>query len=168
MSLTIRLANPGDFSAAGEVLLAAYYLGGFLYDIHGAYANRLADIASRVREAEVYVADIDGLVVGTVTFCPEGSPWREIGEAGEGEFRMLGVSPEAAGAGVGTALVESCAGRSKELGYESIVISSLPTMTSAHRIYERTGFKRAPDRDWSPAQGVLLHAYVLPLTDPGP
>jgi GNAT superfamily N-acetyltransferase len=163
MSQTIRLAVPEDFRAAGEVLVAAYHLGGFLHDTHGTYAARLSDTASRSREAEVYVAVIEGSIVGTVTFCPKGSTWREIGGPGEGEFRMLGVSPEAAGAGLGTALVQRCVDRSRELGYERVVISSLPTMTVAHRVYERMGFKRAPERDWSPAHGILLQTYVLPL-----
>lgn len=163
MRATIRLSTPEDFKAAGDVLVAAYRFGGFLHDTHGAHAARLSDTASRSREAEVYVAVVDGSVVGTVTFCPEGSVWREIGEPGEGEFRMLGVTPAAAGAGLGTALVQRCVDRSRELGYERVVISSLPTMTSAHRVYERMGFKRAPERDWSPAQGVLLHTYVLSL-----
>jgi hypothetical protein len=53
--------------------------------------------------------------------------------------------------------------RSRELGYERVVISSLPTMTVAHGVYERMAFKRAPERDWSPAHGVRLHTYVLTL-----
>jgi ribosomal protein S18 acetylase RimI-like enzyme len=68
---------------------------------------------------------------------------------------MLGVSPAAAGTGVGRALVQRCVDRSRELGDESLVISSLPSMTNAHRLYERIGFERAPQRDWSPAPGVL-------------
>lgn len=162
-SPTIRLAAADDLAAAGDVLVAAYRFGGFLDDGHSAYAATLADTPRRSREAELYVARIDGSVVGTVTFCPDGSPWREIGRSDEGEFRMLGVSPAAAGAGVGTALAQRCLDRSGELGLRGIVISSLPTMTGAHKVYERLGFTRTPERDWSPAHGVLLHAYVLDL-----
>jgi hypothetical protein len=36
-------------------------------------------------------------------------------------------------------------------------------MTSAHRIYERLGFRRAPERDWSPVPGVDLMAFALRL-----
>ena len=32
-------------------------------------------------------------------------------------------------------------------------------MTSAHRVYERLGFVRAPEDDWSPEPGVTLLAY---------
>jgi hypothetical protein len=36
-------------------------------------------------------------------------------------------------------------------------------MTGAQRLYERLGFRRAPDHDWSPALGILLLGYVLDL-----
>ena len=50
-----------------------------------------------------------------------------------------------------------------ELGKRRLVCSSAREMTAAHRLYERLGFKRAPDRDWSPADGVTLMAYEREL-----
>jgi hypothetical protein len=34
-------------------------------------------------------------------------------------------------------------------------------MTGAHRLYAQLGFRRAPERDWSPKPGVHLLAFVL-------
>ena len=42
-------------------------------------------------------------------------------------------------------------------------MSTLPVMTSAHRIYEAVGFVRAPELDWSPTDQVHLIAYRLEL-----
>ena len=50
-----------------------------------------------------------------------------------------------------------------ERGYAALVLSSATTMHAAHRLYERLGFTRLPDRDWSPAPHVSLVAYTLPL-----
>ena len=36
-------------------------------------------------------------------------------------------------------------------------------MTTAHRIYQRIGFTRLPDRDWEPVPGVALLAFTLDL-----
>jgi hypothetical protein len=36
-------------------------------------------------------------------------------------------------------------------------------MTTAQRIYERLGFVRTPERDWSPVPGIDLLTYALPL-----
>ena len=45
-----------------------------------------------------------------------------------------------------------------------MVLSSSTTMHTAHRLYERLGFTRLPERDWSPVAGVQLVAYRLPLS----
>ena len=44
-----------------------------------------------------------------------------------------------------------------------VVLSSADYMKPAHRIYERLGFTRVPDRDWSPRPGVDLYAFALDL-----
>jgi hypothetical protein len=36
-------------------------------------------------------------------------------------------------------------------------------MTAAHRLYERLGFTRLPERDWTPLPGVDLLVYSLDL-----
>ena len=77
---------------------------------------------------------------------------------------MLGVHPAARRRGVAESLVSVCLERSRELGYDAVVLCSLPVQQPAHRIYERFGFRRIPDRDWSPAEGVDLQAFRLDLT----
>jgi GNAT superfamily N-acetyltransferase len=129
------------------------------------YVEHLRDAARRDREAEVWVATPDDSdeIIGTVTICPEGSPWREISRPGEGELRMLAVAPRARGRGVGAALVNLVLERFRRDGARTIVISTLPLMTSAHRIYEAVGFVRVPELDWSPTEQVHLIAYRLEL-----
>lgn len=161
--MRIRRARPEDLGAVGEVTVAAY--AGFTKGDVDDYVEHLRDAERRDREAEVWVATPDDSeeILGTVTICPPGSPWREISEPGEGEFRMLAVAPSARGAGVGAALVDLVVDRFRRDGARAIVISTLPVMRSAHRIYEDVGFTRAPDLDWSPTETVRLIAYRLDL-----
>jgi ribosomal protein S18 acetylase RimI-like enzyme len=159
--LIVRRARPDDLDAAGAVTVAAY--SEFTLGPDDPYVRKLRDAATRDREAELWVADLDGVVVGTVTIALAGSPWREIGEPDEGEFRMLAVSPAARRRGVGEALMQLVLDRFRELGARAIVLSSLAEMSSAHRVYERVGFRRTPDRDWSPVPGVALIAFRMEL-----
>lgn len=160
MTSEIRLAVPGEYDAVGELTVDAYAHDGF---VKGDYAMTLRAAADRAAKAELWIAaDEDGLL-GTVTFCPPGSVYREIGLDDEGEFRMLGVAGRARGLGIGTALTERCVERTRELGLRRLVMSSAAYMTSAHRIYDRLGFVRIPERDWSPIPGVDLHAFSLDL-----
>jgi ribosomal protein S18 acetylase RimI-like enzyme len=159
--LVVRRATPSDLDAAGEVTVAAY--AEFTEGPDDRYVALLRDAARRDREAELWVAERDGEVVGTVTIALPGSPWREIGADDEGEFRMLAVSPAARRQGVGEALTGLVMDRFRSLGFRGVALSSLAEMTSAHRVYERHGFRRAPDRDWSPVPGVDLVAFVAEL-----
>ena len=163
-ALQIRLAKREELGEVG-VLTGEVYVGEGYIATSDAYAHELADAARRAAEAELWVAvedePVPGRVLGSVTFCPVGSAYREIGHDDEGEFRMLAVAKQARGRGVGLALVQQCLERSRELGYTGLRISTMDRMTAAHRVYERLGFTRSPEDDWQPVPGVNLLAYVL-------
>ncbi|MBA2767566.1 MAG: GNAT family N-acetyltransferase [Sporichthyaceae bacterium] len=160
--MLIRPAQVSELLAVGELTAAAYVADG-LIDPDAGYVGELRAADQRSTEAELMVAVEGDRLLGTVTFCLAGSPWAEICEAGEAEFRMLAVSPQARGRGVGSALASWCVDRAREQGSSAVALSSLPDMRTAHRIYERLGFVRAPGRDWRPADDVDLIAYVLDL-----
>ena len=160
MPLEIRHAAPAEFAAVADVCVAAY--APFVAGDH-AYQAELRDVARRAAAADVLVAAGDGRVLGTVTFVPDGGPLGEIAESGEAEFRMLAVDPAAHGRGVGTALLRRVLDDSRRRGRAGVVCSSLPEMRAAHRVYERLGFRRAPERDWSPQPGVDLLAFAVRL-----
>jgi ribosomal protein S18 acetylase RimI-like enzyme len=165
MTVTVRPVHTSELAAVGELTVAAYRADGYLVD-DDPYLPALRDTATRAREAEVYVAEVldaPGVVAGTVTFCPQGSPWCELAAEGEGEFRMLAVDPAFRRRGVAAALVATCFERSRELGYRAVVMSSLPEQETAHRLYGRLGFRRTPELDWSPAPEVRLLAFRLDL-----
>jgi GNAT superfamily N-acetyltransferase len=156
----IRPAARAELDAVADLCVAAYapFLGD---DAH--YMATLRDVERRVRDAELLVAADAGRVLGTVTFVPDGGPLGEIATAEETEFRMLAVDPAAQGRGVGTALLQRVLDESAGLRRTGIVCSSLPQMRAAHRVYERLGFRRAPERDWSPVAGVQLLAFAREL-----
>jgi ribosomal protein S18 acetylase RimI-like enzyme len=159
----VRPAHTRELALVGELTARAYTADGVV-DPSDDYLDHLRDAVTRAREAELYVAVADGQLAGTVTYCPQGSPWSEVARPGEGEFRMLAVSPAFRRRGIAQALVGLCIERSRELGYEAVLLCSLDAQRAAHRIYERLGFVRLPERDWSPYDGVDLRAFRLDLT----
>jgi GNAT superfamily N-acetyltransferase len=160
----LRRAQPEEFAAVGQLTLAAYVADRFL-DTDDDYAAELSAAAHRATEAELIVA-VDPTthdLLGTVTFCLAGSHYAEISRAGEAEFRMLAVAPAARGRGIGHALARWCVDRAREQGCRAVVLSSLDRMHTAHRLYERMGFRRLPERDWFPTPEIALVSYVLDL-----
>jgi ribosomal protein S18 acetylase RimI-like enzyme len=159
--LEIRQARPDELDSVGRITLEAYLADGFL-TADDDYAAYLLDAGDRAAKAEVWVATADAVLVGTVTFCPPGSAYRELAQPDEGEFRMLAVAPTARGRGVARALVQRCFERCVELGLAEMVICSMDRMTSAHALYASFSFTRAPELDFSPVAGVSLLAFRAP------
>lgn len=161
--MIIRPAEARELAAVGELTLAAYAADGHVLPADP-YAGELRAADHRAAQADLVVAVAhDGTLLGTVTFCLPESPWAEISRAGEAEFRMLAVSPEARGRGIGAALAHWCVDRAREQGCTAVALCSMTDMHGAHRIYRRMGFARAADRDWWPTPTTRLIAYVLAL-----
>lgn len=169
MDITIRPAAPGEYTTLGEITAQAYLGDGLLdFGESDPYLDELRNVAKRAAEAEVFVAVADGRVLGGVTFVPAGGPMADIARAQEAEIRMLAVSPAARGRGIGEALVRACMERARAVdgGCVRVVLSTQRSMHTAHRIYERLGFTRTPERDWNPLPDLLdlsLLTYELTL-----
>ncbi len=158
----VRPALPADLDEAARISVAAYAAAGQLEEA-SAYGRTLIDTPARHREAVLLVAERDGRVVGTVTICPNGSPFAEIGRPGELEFRFLAVDPPVWGTGVADALVAECDARARAQGATHLAICVRDTNAGAAAMYARRGFTRMPERDWSPLPGVDLLALSRPV-----
>lgn len=113
------------------------------------------------------VAEHDGRVVGSVLLYPPSAD--AYGGAGHRvpwpELRLLAVSGEARGLGVGRLLVEECIQRARSDGARAIGLHTSRSMGGAMRLYARAGFKREPRYDFQPEGAELVEAYVLHLNE---
>jgi len=168
MDLAIRQAAADEYDTLGEITARAYLLDDLLvFGESDWYLDELKDVAKRAAAADVLVATQGEQLLGGVTFVPPGGPMADIARPEEAEIRMLAVAREARGRGAGEALVRACVDRARATdGCVRIVLSTQRTMRSAHRIYERLGFVRVPERDWNPIpdlDDLTLLTYELTL-----
>ena len=171
--MEIRTAAPNEYEAIADITVTAYVEEarrngnadsvGDGSHFSSSYMPALRDVVGRARDAVVLVAVEENSVLGAVAYVPGPGPYAEFHDRDAAGIRMLAVAPRAQGRGVGTALVEACFDRAKTERRARVVLHSTPWMATAGRIYPRLGFRRAPERDWSPAPGVDLQGYELGL-----
>ncbi|WP_084105541.1 GNAT family N-acetyltransferase [Demequina sp. NBRC 110056] len=155
MAETIRIVDPSEGSRLTEIgqLTALAYLADGLVDQAHPYIPQLKDAHARAQDADLLMMvdgeDGSGPVVGTITLVPPGSSFVELARDDEYELRMLAVSPIERGRGIGAKLTQTAMDMAVERGASRIVLSTMESMHVAHRLYERMGFTRREDLDWT-------------------
>lgn len=170
--IAIRAVTDADIEAARDVLRSSYveYETAFPAENWAPYLADILDLEGRAPESELLVAELDGRLVGCVSYFPPGSkasypsdsfsePWPSDWAA----FRLLGVDPSSRGHGVGRLLTEVCIERARAQGAPALGLHTTAPMSVARAMYERMGFDRAPRFDFRPAAEVLVEAYTLRL-----
>lgn len=157
----VREARPDEFDGLGRLMVAVYAgLEGFPGPgEQPKYYDMLARIGLMAEKpgAKLLVAVADGKLLGGVVHFSDmaqyGSGGTATQERDAAGFRLLAVSPEARGLGVGRALVLYCIELARAGGKAQVVIHSTEAMKVAWGMYERMGFRRSPDLDF--LQGEL-------------
>jgi len=131
-----RADQPGDL---GWVVMAhgeAYHRQfGWDTDFDALVAGIVADYAAdrdATREA-AWIAEVDGRRAGCI-FCVAGD------DPDVAKLRILLVTADARGLGVGTRLVEQCLDFARDAGYRRITLWTNDVLTSARKIYQAFGF----------------------------
>ena len=159
-TVVIDRATPEDHPRIAELTVSVYRDEQLASD---GYLGELADVGRRAGRAELLVARVQGAVVGSVALVIDGDFGEVTTSDAEAAFRMLVVDPVVRGRGVGELLVRECLDRARAAGKSRMILSTGDRMTAAHRLYERLGFTRLPERDWTPVPGIDLRVYGLDL-----
>lgn len=168
--LTLRDARPSERGAIRDLTLAAYgsYAGVMEPEAWAGLREAvLAALATRL-PAQRIVAERGGVLLGSVMlFPPAVDAYRgATAPSSEPELRLLAVSPDAQGQGVGAALVGECARRAREAGARALGLHTSRSMETAMRLYRRLGFTRAPDLDFQPPGAERVEGFRLRLDRP--
>lgn len=130
--------------------------------------NTEADYFDAARSGRIFVAEQDGSTVGVVVFRPASGPGRAVALQGEAELARLAVTAAAQRRGIGRALAELCADLARQEGVGAVALWSRTHQAEGQRLYESLGYRRAPERDSTDADGARL-VFLLDLTsDPMP
>ena len=157
LDFEITNAKPVDYKLIGELMVQVYSsLDGFpkpdemprYYD----FLKNVGDLTQKP-QTELFAAyTSEGEVLGAVVFFGDmqyySSGGRAMKEKNAAGFRLLAVSPDARGLGLGKKLSQKCIDRARELYIDHMVIHTTKAMLNAWAMYENMGFTRAEDLDF--------------------
>jgi ribosomal protein S18 acetylase RimI-like enzyme len=156
MDVEIREARADEYPETGTVTADAYREFFDEDDQSHRYLDEVADVAGRAPRTTILVAVDGDRIVGSATLELDDRTSDEVGPlaADEAHIRMLGVSGDARGAGVGKALMAECERRAVAAGRTRTTLHTTVRMRAARAMYESLGYVRTSDR-------VLPDGFVL-------
>lgn len=83
-----------------------------------------------------FVAELNGKIMGGSGIYPTANL-----PEGTCELVKFYLSPDARGKGIGKELLQKCITAAKEMGYKKIYLETMPELTIAIPMYERSGFR---------------------------
>ena len=155
--VTLRLATADDSQAVSDLIHEAfapfrseYTDGAFEYTTPKAEAIR-----PRFDEGPIWIAELNGNAVGTVSGLPEGERFY---------IRSMAIKPSAQRLGIGQKLVDAFESYAREKGFEKIFLYTTYVLPGAKHLYEKNGFyvlrETAPE-EWYDMGGLEMEKVLL-------
>ncbi|HJU84671.1 MAG TPA: GNAT family N-acetyltransferase [Holophagaceae bacterium] len=169
--LTIRDLQEDEHDELGELMVEVYSkLEGFPTPAEQpAYYRMLADIGrfAGKKDARVLVAiTADQELAGGVVYFGDMAEYGSGGAATQVKnasgIRLLGVGSKFRNLGAGKALTQACIQLARGRGHSQVVLHTTHAMRIAWGLYERMGFQRSEDLDFS-QEGLPVFGFRLRL-----
>lgn len=146
--IRVRLMRPDEVAAVTELVEGAYASD---FELSDAYRADIVAVAEHARAHQVWVATdaSTGALLGTASTPVAGATISPLARTGELDFRFLGVAADARRRGVGEVLVAHVVRLARIRGLERVVLNTGPDMLAAQRLYDRLGFERLHEREFT-------------------
>lgn len=115
------------------------------------YTTPKADaIRPRFAEGPIWIAEIDGQAVGTVSGMPD-----------DGRFyiRSMAIKPSVQRGGIGQELLDTLEAYAREHGFEKLYLYTTFVLPGAKGLYEKNGFyvlRETPPEEWHDMAGLEM------------
>ena len=169
MSIQITSASPSDYPSVGQLMVSVYSnLEGFPSpEEQPKYYEMLANIGDFANKpsVDILIARQQDQLLGAVVYIGDVADYgARIDLSGEkaAAFRLLAVSTDARGLGIGKRLTDACLARAKVEGLDQMIIHTTDAMKVAWGMYEKIGFKRSEELDFLQS-GFPVYGFRMKL-----
>jgi ribosomal protein S18 acetylase RimI-like enzyme len=165
MSEIVRDGLTHEWNDVADLVVAAYreYARDLTPENWQTMQTNLLKIVEVAQQGQLIIAQSDRELVGAVVYCPPGTSDARMFQPEWASLRMLAVSPQHRGQGIGAQLSTECIRRAKQDKAAIIGLHTSELMLPAIRMYEKLGFDR--DLELPRRLGIQFWRYVLKLTD---
>ncbi|HUP58479.1 MAG TPA: GNAT family N-acetyltransferase [Bdellovibrionota bacterium] len=167
MKVLVRPARAEDDVRIGELLVEAFVetYSRKMPEVRVTEERKaeLRAVAEKRKIASVFVAEVDGEVIGTIAIYPPGSHRSEAWKPGSADLRHLAVDPRFQGRGVSGQLIEAAEAQAGEWGSQGICLHVRRGVHGVARIYQARGYVRDPSGDLD-LPSVYLEGYYQSKT----
>jgi GNAT superfamily N-acetyltransferase len=135
--VVLRDPQPGDMGWVVQQHGELYWRE---YGWNAEFEALVADIVAKMMASHDpawergWIAEVDGVRAGSVFVVKK--------SAEQAQLRLLLLTPEARGLGLGGRLTDACIAFAREKGYRQMILWTNSNLTAARAIYEKRGFKR--------------------------
>jgi GNAT superfamily N-acetyltransferase len=158
----VRLARAEDLETVAGLLEEATLWVGELGHEQWPFPYPRTDLAAAIGRGEVHLADVDGEAVGTITVLDDDPVYWGERPPDAHYVHKLAVRRDAAGRGIGAAIVEWADARAASAGRTFLRLDCLRDDPGIRAYYERLGFQHRGDRD-DVVRGLFLSLYERPV-----
>jgi predicted N-acetyltransferase YhbS len=161
----VREATAADDEAIGELLVEAFVtryaqkMPEVVVTPHR--KEELRDVANKRAVARVWVAELNGKIVGTVALWPPGAHRSESWIQGAADLRHLAVAPSLGGRGISKQLIDVAEAHAREQRWKGVCLHVRRGAHGVRAIYEKRGYQRREDGDLDFRPEVFLEAFYL-------
>ena len=165
MKILLRDATPSDFDTVADLSIAAYqeYAPKLTAENWQIMKRSIVKVDRTAMTAEFIVAKIDSTIAGAIAYYPPGKSNPQFFDSQSASLRLLAVSPNYRGRGIGKLLTKEKILRAKKDNAWGIGLYTSEIMTTAQTMYSSLGFQR--NRELPQMLGLRYWLYLLPLTD---
>jgi GNAT superfamily N-acetyltransferase len=159
-SLTVRAATPADAEPA-----VAIWNDAFVFSGTGGRRELYTpeDCLELLATVDLFVADREGVIEGTIAVVSYDGPAATIAGRGELELTHLAVARRLRRRGIARILLAWAHGEAFRRGAGALVLWSLPDQIEAHDLYLSLAYLRWPRRDLTTGADDDLHRMVYRL-----
>ena len=150
--VVLRLGRAEDSQVISDLIYEAfapfeaeYTAGAFEYT-----TPKPDTIGPRFDEGPIWIAELDGEAVGTVSGLPDGHRFY---------IRSMAIKPSAQRAGIGQRLLDALESYAREHGFKKLYLYTTYVLPGARRLYEKNGFyvlRETAAEEWFDMPGLEM------------